>query len=229
MTSDIPVFLDGRFVSVRMLEPSGQELVEETEFRDVGTCPVYPYPHPETITLPRHIPHLRRATNLGVVVPLSYFQLTMDMVRLGLCTEEPLRVAGHEVIPIEFAVAHILARRPRLLAEAGMVGPRGCLKVKVSGLKAGERHTYVFSISSGDMGAGEGTGIPAALGAILMRRGKIAGHGVFPPEAAVKPLDLLGLAGDAVKKLKTGADARVPIHLEHIKPDGTSSQTELRF
>ena len=123
MVSDVPLFIDGEFRSVRMLEPSGEEFVVETDFRDVGTYPVYPYPHPETITLPRYLPGLRRATNLGVVFPLSYFAMTQDLVRAGAASTEPVSVGGVEVVPLEFTVAHLIAERPRLLAEAGVSGP----------------------------------------------------------------------------------------------------------
>ncbi|MGE5857855.1 MAG: saccharopine dehydrogenase family protein, partial [Solirubrobacterales bacterium] len=99
MTNDVPLFIDGEFVSVRMLEDSALPYVREVNFPEVGTYPAYPYPHPETITLPRHIDGLSRATNLGVVVPLEYFQLTMAAVRLGICTEEPITVDGAPVIP----------------------------------------------------------------------------------------------------------------------------------
>ena len=72
-------------ISVRQLEASGQAHVTDVDFRGVGTLPTYPYPHPETITLPKNIPGLKRATNMGVVFPLSYFQLTQEMVRVGAC------------------------------------------------------------------------------------------------------------------------------------------------
>ncbi len=219
MTNDVPLFVDGEMVTVRMLEKSGERFVQETEFRDVGTYPAYPYPHPETITLPRFMPGLRRATNLGVVFPLSYFELTMDLVRAGLGVDDPLVVDGREVAPIDVAVAHLRAQRPRLLAEAGVTGPAGCLKVVVGGSKGGEPHTYVCSVSSTSEGAGEGTGIPAALGAILLRRGRVRGPGVLPPEAAVVPSEMLGLAPDVVKAFPS-LGGGLPFHLEHVGPDG---------
>lgn len=230
MTNDIPVYVDGAFRDVRMLEPSGEEFITETEFRDVGRFPVYPYPHPETITLPRSMDGLQRCTNSGVVFPLSYFELTMDMVRTGACTTDPLTVGGDAVVPIEFSVAHILSQRERLLREAGVDGPAGCLKIVVAGEKDGGVHTYVFSLSSTTEGAGEGTGIPAGLAAILMRRGSICGAGVHPPEAIVDPLEMLGLAGEVIGRLgvaATGTDGRVPIHIEHIAPDGTVDELSL--
>ena len=97
MESDIPMFLDGKFVQVRMLEPSGMALVEETDFRDIGAYPVYPYPHPETITLPRYLKGIQRVTNRGSVLPIEYFHMIQDVIRLGLGAENKLRVQGCDV------------------------------------------------------------------------------------------------------------------------------------
>lgn len=218
MLDEVPLFLDGETVYVRQLEPSGLAHVVEVDFRDLGTYPVYPYPHPETLTLPQHIPGLKRATNMGVIFPLSYFELTQAMVRTGACHEAPLEVQGVAVTPIEFSVAHILARRPGLLAEAGVEGPAGCLKVVVSGRKDGRAETYVFSLSSRSAGAGEGTGIPAAAGALLMLRGRVAASGVLPPEAAVEPFELILVAMQMVEAL--GKGGRESIHIERIDGAG---------
>jgi saccharopine dehydrogenase (NAD+, L-lysine-forming) len=227
MLNDVPLFLDGRFVNVRQLEESGRAHVVETEFRNVGTYPVFPYPHPETITLPKFIPGLRRATNLGVIFPLSYFRLTQDMVRAGACGEEPLEVGGQKVVPIDFSIAHVLSQRARLLAEAGITGPAGCLKVVCAGRKAGRPHTFVFQLSSKGAGAGEGTGIPAAVGAAIVGMGAISQKGVLPPEACVSPLQVLELAMKAAKRLGMGGGDSV--HVESIDADGQVSTVPLAF
>jgi saccharopine dehydrogenase (NAD+, L-lysine forming) len=243
MTSDVPLFIDGEFRTVRMLDDDGQAFVTETDFRDVGRYPVYPYPHPETITLPRHLPGLRRATNLGVVFPLSYFDLTMTMVRTGACSTEPVEVNGQPVVPLEFSVSHIIAQRDRLLAEAGVTGPAGCLKIVVSGRRstAPGTHTIVFSLSSTSMGAGEGTGIPAGLGALLLLDAGARRPGVHPPEALVDPLAMLALATELLPALVLdGGDeppgaggtggaplADVPVHIAHHHPDGRVEELAL--
>lgn len=216
MTNDVPVFVDGEQRMVRQLEPSGAEFIAETDFRDVGRFPVYPYPHPETITLPRHFPTLRRATNLGVVFPLAYFERTQELVRDGLTPDQIVEV--------------LTAERPGLLAQAGVTGPAGCLKVVVGGAKDGEEHTWVFSLSSSGDGAGEGTGIPAGLGALLMLRGLASGPGVLPPEAVVDPTVMLGLAAEVLPRIGlSGGDggATVPLHLEHVLPDGSVESVAL--
>ncbi len=227
MEIDIPMFLDGEYRTVRLFEESGKALEEETEFRDVGTYPVYAYPHPETITLPKYIKGVKRVTNLGLVIPVSYANLIKDMVRLGLTSDEPLEVQGQKVIPREFAVAFVLSKRDALLKEAGIDSPRGCLKIVVKGTKDGEPHTYVFQMSSRGMGMGEGTGIPAALGAIAMGQGKITLKGVFPPEAGVDPQDMIKLAGEVIRS--TGKGDRAPIYIEHIDKEGRVESMDLKL
>ncbi len=217
MQMDIPMFLDGRFKKVRMFENSGKRLEEEVDFRDVGRYRVYAYPHPETITLPKYLKGVKRVTNLGLVLPPSYAELIKGMVRLGITDETPIRVKGREVVPLEFAVSFILSRRSELMTEAGLTRPLGCLKIVVKGRKDGRKSTHVFSMSSKGEGMGEGTGIPAALGAILMERGKIDRAGVNPPEGCIQPMDFVELARTSVK---LGKKRGLPIVIEHADKSG---------
>jgi len=224
MRIDVPMFLEGKYTTVRLFEESGRALEEDVEFRDVGTYRVYGYPHPETITLPKYFKGLKRVTNLGLVLPPAYAELIKGVVRLGITDEHPIEVQGRSVVPLEFAVAFILAQRPRLLQEAGLSGPMGCLKIVVKGRKHGEPSTYIFSLSSKTQGMGDATGIPAALGAILMVTGKVKEKGVLPPEGCVKPMDLLQLAHAT---LKAGDEKGLPIVIEHIDSQGKSKTIDL--
>ena len=224
MKMDIPMFLDGKFTTVRLFEESGKSLEEECVFRDVGTYNVYAYPHPETITLPKYLKGVKRVTNLGLVLPPAYAELIKGMVRLGVTGEEPIVVQGHKIVPLEFAVAFILSQRQRLMEEAGPSEPMGCLKIVVKGYKNGGKSTYVFSLSSRGRGMGEGTGIPAALGAILMATGKVKEDGVNPPEGCVDPMDLLELART---KVSLGEKKGLPIVIEHIDKNGKSERIDL--
>ncbi|MDY6916432.1 MAG: saccharopine dehydrogenase NADP-binding domain-containing protein [Chloroflexota bacterium] len=224
MSIDIPMFLDGRFTTVRLFDESGRALEEETDFRDVGTYSVYAYPHPETITLPKYLKGVTRVTNLGLVLPPAYAEIIKGVVRLGIISEEPIQVQGHSIVPLEFAVAYILSQKDRLTREAGLTGPMGCLKIVVKGTKNGEPGTYVFSMSSRSEGMGEGTGVPAALGVVLMALGKIQEKGVCPPEACVDPLDVLQLAKASVR---TSAGSRgFPIVIEHIDAKGNKEEID---
>ena len=69
---------------------------------------------PETITLPAAFPTLRRATNLGSVYPLPYFQLTQDLVRVGLGGYDPITVGDVQVAPVDQA--------PSVVAEIDPLG-----------------------------------------------------------------------------------------------------------
>lgn len=215
----------GEFRMVRMLADSGRAYYEETDFKGVGVYPVFPYPHPETITLPRYLAGVQHVTNKGSVLRKPYFQLTMDLVKDGLGVEEPVAVQGNPVVPLEFAVAFILARRPAFLAEAGVAEATGCLKVQVRGHKDGKQHTYICSMVSSGSGAGEGTGIPAALGAMLMLQGRIERKGVVPPEAVIDPMEVFGLAAGVVKHFGMGDG--VPLFVEHIDAEGNLESLEI--
>ncbi len=224
MKMDIPMFLDSKFTTVNLFEDSGKSLEEEVEFQDVGTYSVYAYPHPETITLPKFLKGIKRVTNLGLVLPPAYAELIKGMVRLGVTDEEPMEVQGHQIAPLEFAVAFILSQRHRLMQEAGLIEPMGCLKIVVKGNKNGEQSSYIFSMSSRGQGMGEGTGVPAALGTMLMATGKVKPEGVNPPEGCVDPLDLLELART---KVSLGDKKGLPIVIEHIDKDGKSKRLDL--
>ena len=224
MKMDIPMFLDSKFTTVKLFEDSGKSLEEEVEFQDVGTYSVYAYPHPETITLPKFLKGIKRVTNIGLVLPPAYAELIKGMVRLGVTDEEPMEVQGHQIAPLEFAVAFILSQRHRLMQEAGLIEPMGCLKIVVKGNKNGEQSSYIFSMSSRGQGMGEGTGVPAALGTMLMATGKVKPEGVNPPEGCVDPLDLLELART---KVSLGDKKGLPIVIEHIDKDGKSKRLDL--
>lgn len=193
MEMDIPVFLDGEFKTVRLFDESGKALEEEFEFPVIGRYWVYAYPHPETITLPKYI-KVKRVTNLGLVLPPEYAELIKTLVRIGMTHSPPLKVGNVEVDPLEFAVAFILSKREELLKKAGITEPMGCVTVAVRGNKDGKTVRYYFSLASRGMGMGEGTGIPAAIGAMLMGMGRITEKGVLPPEACIDPVDALQLA-----------------------------------
>ena len=128
------------------------------------------------------------------------------------------------VVPLEFAVAFILSQRGKLMKDAGINQPMGCLKIVVKGYKDGGKNTYIFSMSSRGQGMGEGTGIPVAIGGMLMAAGKIKEKGVLPPEACVNPMDLLELAKT---KVKAAAGKGFPISIEHIDKDGKSQKMDL--
>jgi saccharopine dehydrogenase (NAD+, L-lysine-forming) len=228
MSLDIPVFLDGALKTVRFFEPDGIALRERVDFHLVGRdLQVYPYPHPEQITMPRHI-RCRQVTNRGTVLPQAYFELTTEVARLGLTGTAPLEVGGRAVVPRDFAIAWLLQERERLLREPPFGPQRGCTKVVVRGQRKGEPTSFVFSLASTDQALGEGTGIPAAMGVILALRGKVKGPGVLPPEAAVAPLDFLALVKPVLAT--TGQQGSFQgVLVERVRADGRTQTVDLPY
>jgi len=192
MTIDCPMFLDGELKYVKYFEPSGIALRQSFDFPVLGEVPLYPYPHPEQVTMPRYL-KVRQVTNKGSVVPNEYYNLTRDLCGLGLANRKPLDVKGVSVTPYDFAVAYIIRERERIIKETNFGSQKGCCSVVVKGKKDGKYKEYRFHLASQTQALGEGTGIPAAMGVILLQEGKITDKGVLPPEACMKPADFIGL------------------------------------
>lgn len=205
MSIDVPMYLEGELKTVRFFEPDGIALREKTDFFKLGRdIQVYPYPHPEQLTLPGYI-KLKRVTNRGTVLPDEYYRLTMEMARLGLTGKDQVEVHGAEIPLHDFAVAFLIQRRDEILKETGFGSQRGCTKVVVSGVRHGKPRKYVFSMASTDQALGEGTGIPAAMGAILMLEGKVGENkGVYPPEGCINPLEFMALVSPVLELSQKG-------------------------
>ncbi|MBM4397377.1 MAG: saccharopine dehydrogenase NADP-binding domain-containing protein [Deltaproteobacteria bacterium] len=228
MQMEIPMFLDGELRHVRFFEPDGIALRERTGFHKVGRdVPVYPYPHPEQVTIPRHM-KVRRVTNRGTVLPDQYFELTCEVARLGLARHDAVAVRGTPVTAHDFTVAWLLRRRDEILRETAFGSQRGCAKVVVRGLRRGLPRCYVFSMASQSQALGEGTGIPAAMGAILMRQGKVEGKGVQPPEACVNPVDFLALVPEVLGSAgAAGGGAFEGVIVEKVDEHGNVERVDI--
>jgi saccharopine dehydrogenase (NAD+, L-lysine-forming) len=150
----------------------------------------------------------------------------MDLVQLGLTEEAPITVKGAEVVPRDFSIAYIIKERERFLKETKFGEQRGCAKIVVSGRKKGKPHQYIFSLWSIGQAMGEGTGIPAALGATLMHRGKIPTKGVFPPEAAVNPMEFLGVMQEFLNLDQITGDSS-PLLIQSVDADGKIKELSL--
>ncbi|MDD5711593.1 MAG: hypothetical protein PHY31_02415, partial [Smithellaceae bacterium] len=72
----------------------------------------------------------------------------------------------------------------------------------------------------------EGTGIPAAMGAILMNQGKINTKGVLPPEGCVDPATFLALVPQVMSLDKSGGKSFEGVIVEHIDENGKLSKID---
>lgn len=207
MSIDIPMYLDGRLQHVKYFEPDGIALRQKFRFPVIDEeVLLYPYPHPEQVTLPNYLT-LKQVTNKGTVLPEKYYDLTRDICALGLHSRTPISVDGRNVAPYDFSIAYILEQRERILSETNFGNQRGCVSVVVKGRSTGEAVEYRFHLASRSEALGEGTGIPAAMGTILVALGKIDKKGVWPPEACVNPADFLELLPSVID-LKKGENGK---------------------
>ncbi len=227
MSIDIPMFIDGELRTYKFFEPDGVALRQTFDFPILGDgIELYPYPHPEQVTLPKHL-KLRQVTNKGTVLPRAYYELTRDMCQLGLSSREPVEVNGQTVTPYDFAIAYILRERERILRETDFGSQRGCVSVIVKGTKNGKREEFRFHLASKSQALGEGTGIPAAMGTLLVHRGEIATRGVMPPEACVDPMKFMALLPSMIQIDNSGGDGFGGVQVQRVAQDGTVTELDL--
>ncbi len=229
MSIDIPMFLDGEMTYVKYFEEDGIALREKFDFPVLGKgIQLYPYPHPEQVTIPKYI-KVNRVTNKGTVIPDEYYDLTRELCRLGLSSKEPLEVEGQMVVPSDFAMAYIIRERERILKDTNFGKQRGATSVVVKGQKNGKSQEIRFHMASESQALGEGTGIPAAMAVMVMNQGKISKKGVHPPESCVDPVDFMSLI-DQVMDLdekKQGGESFGGIIVEIIDEQGNVTNIDI--
>jgi len=233
MRQDVPVFIDGK--AKNLTQKEAESLIEEVEFINLkadGKLKVYPYPHPEPITMPMWIKGVKRVTNKGTVLPEQYYNLTRNVFGAGLDSKDPIQIKTQTlsgtITPYDFAIAYLIKRRDEIIKETKFGEQRGCVKIVVSGKNdRGLARTYIFSLVSEGAGKGqamgEATGIPAAMGTLLVLQKKMKGTGVLPPEAALAPLDFLALMQKVLKldkKDKKDKKKSSPVIIEKIDEKG---------
>ncbi|MCB2171040.1 MAG: saccharopine dehydrogenase NADP-binding domain-containing protein [Deltaproteobacteria bacterium] len=228
MSIDIPMYLDGELRTVRYFEEDGVALRQTFDFPLIGKdIPLYPYPHPEQLTLPRYI-KVKNVTNKGSVLPIEYYQLTSEVCRMGLTSKEPIEVKGQGVVPYDFAVSFIKNERERILKKTGFGAQRGAMSIVVQGKKNGEYLEFRIHTYSSSQALGEGTGIPAAAGAIMMQQGQVAGEGVLPPEGCIKPMEFIEVYRPLVEIADSdiGKSGESSILIEQVDAGGNVTNLE---
>ena len=136
----------------------------------IGTVTVRYVGHPQPLTLPRRLPELKSLTVKGVILPDWADRLLMAQKSSGLLRREPVALAA----------ALLQERASAMPPGPGVSG----LKVAVSGTRQGRAVTYAAEM----IGAmGPGTGLPAAIAALLLLEGSVAAKGLLAPEDAIDP------------------------------------------
>jgi lysine 6-dehydrogenase len=164
----VPSFENGREVMVRA--GGGKEMVDFPP--PCGRVPAYYVGHAEPVTLPRYIPGLETLTLKGGVWPAWQGRALILMERVGLFRSERSQKFWADLM------CRVLPKLP-----SGKFTVSG-FRVDVHGEKDGRPAHYWYTEVGPMVPA---TGIPAALGALMLAEGKISQRGVFPPEAVIDP------------------------------------------
>ena len=84
-------------------------------------------------------------------------------------------------------------------------------------------------MASRSQALGEGTGIPAAMGVILMQQGKVSGPGVLPPEACVDPMEFVSLISKVMKldEKKEDGDSFGGVIVESVDETGAVTKLDI--
>ncbi|MBU2488029.1 MAG: saccharopine dehydrogenase NADP-binding domain-containing protein [Proteobacteria bacterium] len=158
------------------------------DFPGMGASTAWTVGHPESVTLPRTFPGLTRSVN---VMTTQWYNVGMLkflglFVNAGLLSVEALaRLAEKLEGPSDPE-----KNTERMLAEMVMEGGHGLppLFSLARGKKDGQPASVGVLVTSAPAGGmGGATGVPLAVGASLMARGRITRRGVFAPEAVLDP------------------------------------------
>jgi len=180
-------YKDGESVRVNPFE--GAKMVEFHE--QIGRREVVYVPHPETQTLPKTFPQLKKVEVRGCFPPAT-MELVKLMVKYNFYQAQPIEVDGKKVKPVDF-IFNFLLQNPE--AKKNTVWAYGLI-VEVMGRKHGKPAKITIRNShppmdkwGGESAYGKNVGIPLSIGAQMIAKGKVESKGVAPPEASFDPVE----------------------------------------
>jgi saccharopine dehydrogenase (NAD+, L-lysine-forming) len=168
----------------------------------IGPMNIYRMYHEELESLVKHIPTLRKA-QFWMTFSDNYQKHLEVLQNVGMTRIDEVEFNGQKIVPLQFLKA--------LLPDPGSLGPltrgRTCIGVVAKGLKDGKKkQVYIYNICDHEACYREvqsqaisyTTGVPAAVGAVMMLTGKWRGAGVFnmeqfDPEPYLETLTTFGL------------------------------------
>ncbi|WP_425421900.1 saccharopine dehydrogenase C-terminal domain-containing protein [Phaeodactylibacter xiamenensis] len=168
------------------VETEPHEIMKVLNYPDIGPKDSYLIYHEELESLVKNFPTLKRA-RFWMTFGQEYLTHLRVIQNIGMAGIEPVKYNGMDVIPLEFLKA--------VLPDPGGLGENytgqtsiGC---RIKGIKDGKEKTYYIWNNcshqaafdeTGAQGVSYTTGVPAALGAMMVLTGQWGGAGVFNVE-----------------------------------------------
>jgi lysine 6-dehydrogenase len=174
-TGLVPSFQKGRLVDVPA--GTGKEVVLFPP--PVGRVNCYHLGHPEPVTLPRFLPGVRTVTLKGGLSEQPLNDLAIWLARLRL-TDTPAKK--------DILGKIIKATLPFLSKLGEAENPCSAVRVDVCGWAGGEYRKVSYGAAAH---MPELTGLPLAIGALMLGRGDVHMPGVVAPEACIDPARFL--------------------------------------
>lgn len=195
----VPQYLEGELVYVE--GGTGEETVEMLE--PLGTCCLRYVGHPQPLTIPRYIKGVRNVIIKGALIPLWVDELIKQQKETGFLGRDPISLKGTEVIPYDLTL-----KLWETIPKGRDNGPQASgLKVVVKGERNGNRVVFTADMV-GRMAPG--TGLPAAIAALMMYAGDVTEKGVVAPEGCIDPAKFLAAF------LKRGAKIHQTEHISSM-------------
>lgn len=172
----VPQYIDGRLVQVE----GGTDMVAEQFLDPLGECRVRYVGHPQPLTLPKYIKGVKNVIIKGALIPHWVDEMIAEQKATGFLGTDPIDVKGEKVTPYDLAL-----EMWKTIPEGRDNGPQSSgLKVIVKGEKNGTKVTYTADMA-GRMAPG--TGLPAAMAALMFADGDVTEKGVVAPEGCINP------------------------------------------
>jgi saccharopine dehydrogenase (NAD+, L-lysine-forming) len=168
------------------VETEPHEIMKVLNYPNIGPKDSYLIYHEELESLVKNFPTLKRA-RFWMTFGQEYLTHLRVIQNIGMAGIEPVKYNGMDVIPLEFLKA--------VLPDPGGLGENytgqtsiGC---RIKGIKDGREKTYYIWNNcshqaafdeTGAQGVSYTTGVPAALGAMMVLTGQWGGAGVFNVE-----------------------------------------------
>jgi saccharopine dehydrogenase-like NADP-dependent oxidoreductase len=170
-TGLVPSFQKGRLIDLPA--GTGKEVILFPT--PVGRVNCYHLGHPEPVTLPRFLPGVRTVTLKGGLSEQFLNDLAIWLARLRLTDTPAKKEALGQIIQ---------AALPFLSRLGGVEEPCSAVRVDVGGWTDGTYHQVSYGAAAP---MAELTGLPLAIGALMLARGDLHVPGVVAPEACIEP------------------------------------------
>lgn len=170
-TGTVPSFQNGALV--RVPAGSGKERVRFPQ--PLGECNVFHLGHPEPVTLPRTFASVKTVTLKGGLAESLLNFLAVMLSKLRLTNTAGKRQFMGNLLKVLLPALNKIGKPPN---------PCSAVRVDVKGEKEGgpAQITYGAADHMDNL-----TGVPLAIGAVILGRGEITQRGVVAPEACIPP------------------------------------------